>query len=199
MGADKHGLQNQKAKLRTEIRGVLKKLPLERRTTDSAGVRALLSQQPFWESAKSILFFAPRSDELDLWPLLEEALAEGKVVALPCFDADDQFYTPRRVANLRVELVSGCFGIREPAAHCIEIPLDDLDLVLVPGVAFDLRGHRLGRGQGFYDRLLANFAGKKIGIAFDEQLVDRIPVERQDVQMNFILTPTRCVKCDSDG
>lgn len=141
------------------------------------------------------MFFAPLPDELDLWPSLEEALAEGKAVALPCFDADNQFYSPRRVTNLHVELVSGRFGIREPAGHCIEIPLDDLDLVLVPGVAFDLRGHRLGRGKGFYDRLLANFAGKKIGIAFEEQMVEAIPADKQDVRMNFVLTPMRCIKC----
>lgn len=143
-----------------------------------------------------ILFFAPLPDELDLWPVVEETLAAGKVVALPGFDADQQFYKPRRVSNLHVELVSGRFGIREPAARCVEIPLADLELVLVPGVAFDWRGHRLGRGQGFYDRLLANFSGKKIGIAFEEQLVDAIPAEPQDVRMNFILTPAKRVKCD---
>ena len=142
------------------------------------------------------MFFAPLPDELDLWPLLKETLTGGKVVALPCFDAENQFYSPRRVANLHVELVSGRFGVREPAEHCIEIPLDDVDLVLVPGVAFDLRGHRLGRGRGFYDRLLANFTGKKIGIAFEEQMVEAIPAEKQDVRMNFIQTPARCIQCD---
>ena len=77
---------------------------------------------------------------------------------------------------------------------CVAIPLDDLDLVLVPGVAFNLGGHRLGRGKGFYDRLLQNFSGKKIGVAFDEQIVDALPVEENDVRMDLILTPSRCLK-----
>jgi len=76
-------------------------------------------------------------------------------------------------------------GIREPATGCIEIPPDDLDLVLVPGVAFDLHGNRLGRGKGFYDRLLQNFRGTKCGIAFDEQIVEKIPAEKTDVRMDL--------------
>lgn len=189
--------QNSKALLRKKVLTGLKDLPPEKRRSDSEKLRAGLKEQPFFQSAGSILFFASLPDELDLWPALEGALAEGKVIALPCFDADTQLYTSRRVTNLHVELVSGRFGIREPAATCIEMPVADFDLVLVPGVAFDSCGHRLGRGKGFYDRLLANFEGTKAGIAFDEQIVEAIPTEQQDVRMDFILTPTRCVKCET--
>jgi 5-formyltetrahydrofolate cyclo-ligase len=190
-------IQQAKAALRIKILAALKNLPPEKRQSDAEKLRRKLAEQPVFQAASSILFFAPLPDELDLWPVLEETLAAGKVVALPCFDAENQFYRPRRVTDLQVELVSGRFGIREPSANCVEMPLDDLDLVLVPGVAFDLRGHRLGRGKGFYDRLLANFMGKSIGIAFDEQIVDAIPAEPQDVEMDFILTPTQCVRCDT--
>jgi 5-formyltetrahydrofolate cyclo-ligase len=72
--------------------------------------------------------------------------------------------------------------------------LNRLDLVLVPGVGFDLQGRRLGRGRGFYDRLLADVDGIKCGVAFEEQVVSEIPVGPRDVRLNFILTPTRCVE-----
>jgi len=72
--------------------------------------------------------------------------------------------------------------------------LGRLDLILVPGVAFDLRGRRLGRGRGFYDRLLLETGGVKCGIAFDEQIAGEVPTGKYDLQMNFILTPTRCVE-----
>jgi 5-formyltetrahydrofolate cyclo-ligase len=88
----------------------------------------------------------------------------------------------------------GEFGIREPAAKCAEIPFGKFDLVLVPGVAFDLRGCRLGRGRGFYDRLLVEVRGVKCGVAFDDQIVNEIPAGTLDVQVDFILTATRCVK-----
>jgi len=68
-------------------------------------------------------------------------------------------------------------------------------LIVAPGIAFDLRGRRLGRGKGFYDRLLANAAGVKCGICFDEQLLAEIPVEPHDVALDFIATPTRWQDC----
>ena len=194
MDTDKHGSDKGKAKLRSEIRSVLKKLPPEHRAVDSLKIRALLSQQPFWKDAAAILFFAPLPDEVDVWPLLEEALTTGKTAALPRFDPQGQNYVTCRVHDLRREIVAGQFGIREPGNGCGEIAPHSLDLILVPGVAFDLAGHRLGRGRGFYDRLLADARGIKCGMAFDEQIVEAIPVEPLDVRMDFILTPTRLVK-----
>jgi 5-formyltetrahydrofolate cyclo-ligase len=73
-------------------------------------------------------------------------------------------------------------------------PLNRLDFILVPGVAFDLHGRRLGRGRGFYDQLLANVRGRTCGVAFDEQIVRDVPIEPHDVSLNCILTPTRWVE-----
>jgi 5-formyltetrahydrofolate cyclo-ligase len=67
-------------------------------------------------------------------------------------------------------------------------------LALVPGVAFDVRGGRLGRGRGFYDRLLAGVSGAKCGVAFDEQIVDAVPAGPLDIRLNCILTPTRWIE-----
>jgi 5-formyltetrahydrofolate cyclo-ligase len=185
--------QGAKAELRAKMRAVLKNLSAEKRRLDSEKLCANLKAQSVFQNAGSILFFAPLPEEPDLWPLLNEMFAGKKMVALPCFDADNETYVPRHVQDIHVEILSGKFGIREPATTCIAIPLDDLDLVLVPGVAFALDGHRIGRGKGFYDRLLENFTGEKIGIAFDEQIVETIPAEENDVLMDLILTPTRCL------
>jgi len=185
--------QGAKAELRAKMRAVLKNLSAEKRRLDSEKLCANLKEQSVFQNAGSILFFAPLPEEPDLWPLLNEMLAGKKMVALPCFDADNETYVPRHVQDIHVEILSGKFGIREPATTCIAIPLDDLDLVLVPGVAFALDGHRIGRGKGFYDRLLENFTGEKIGITFDEQIVETIPAEENDVLMDLILTPTRCL------
>lgn len=185
--------QGAKAELRSKIRAVLKTFSAEKRASDSAKLCSNLRQQSFFQNAAAILFFAPLPEEPDLWPLLNEVLATKKLVALPCFDSENQTYLPRHVRDIHVEIMSGKFGIREPAPTCIAIPPGDLDLVLVPGIAFDINGHRLGRGKGFYDRLLQDFTGEKIGIAFDEQIVDAVPAEKNDVKMDFIITPTRCV------
>lgn len=191
MNTDKQEL---KATLRSKIKAAVKNLSAEKRKVDSEKLCLRLKEEPFFKNAQSILFFAPMPEEPDLWPLLNEVLAGKKMVALPCFDSDNQSYVPRHVKDIHVEILSGKFGIREPATDCMAIPLDDLDLVLVPGVAFGADGHRLGRGKGFYDRLLQDFTRKKIGIAFDEQIVGAIPLEQNDVPMDLILTPTRCLR-----
>ena len=187
-------IQAAKAALRKQIRGALQKISPAARNALSALIRDRLKEQAIWKNAASVLFFAPMPDELDVWPLLDEALAGGKIAALPRFDSASNGYFACRVKNLRSEIVTGQFGIREPGASCVEIPLNRLDLVFVPGVAFDLQGRRLGRGRGFYDRLLADVDGIKCGIAFDEQVVKEIPTGPRDVCLNFILTPTRCVE-----
>ncbi|HEY4951801.1 MAG TPA: 5-formyltetrahydrofolate cyclo-ligase [Verrucomicrobiae bacterium] len=187
-------LNGQKAALRKKVRSELKNLMPEKRKGDSEKLCAKLKEQSFWKNAAAVLFFAPLPEEIDLWPLLEETLAAGKTVTLPRFDPAEKSYVAGRVQNLRTEIIPGQFGIREPSAGSIEIPLTQLDLILVPGVAFDRHGHRLGRGQGFYDRLLEKFRGIKCGIAFAEQVVEAVPVETRDVKMDFILTPTRCLK-----
>ena len=191
MNADLQGL---KAKLRSKIQAVVKNLSVDKRKADSEKLCLKLNEEAFFKNAGSVLFFAPLPEEPDLWPLLNEVLPTKKLIALPCFDSDNQAYVPRHVKDIHVEIISGKFGIREPATDCVAIPPNDLDLVLVPGVAFSVDGHRLGRGKGFYDRLLQDFTGKKIGIAFDEQILEAIPTEKNDVPMDLVLTPTRCLK-----
>jgi 5-formyltetrahydrofolate cyclo-ligase len=187
-------IQEAKALLRKQIRDALQKISPAARNALSAQIRDQLKEQAIWKNAEAVLFFAPLPDELDLWPLLEDALAGGKIAALPRFNPAGKNYVACRVQNVRSDIVTGQFGIREPAARCAGIPLDRLDLILVPGVAFDWHGHRLGRGKGFYDRLLAGTRGVKCGITFDEQMVNDVPAGPSDVRMNFILTPTRGVE-----
>jgi 5-formyltetrahydrofolate cyclo-ligase len=203
------------------------------RSGASAQARELLAVQAQWREAQSILFFAPLPGELDVWPLLGEALQSGKRVFLPRFVATGEKplqrfedrpaahdtllkqgvnetiaapgtpqergaiesgrYVVCEIRDADKDILSGQFGIREPVAACAELTLNRLDLILVPGVAFDLHGRRLGRGKGFYDRLLAVVRGTTCGAAFDEQIVGEIPVEPHDVHLNCILTPTRWI------
>ena len=178
--------------LRSHIRTALARISPAVRAVESIDLCARLKAQ--MPSAHTILFFAPLSDELDVWPLLEESLAAGKTVALPFFDGAKNSYSARRIKNAVSDIVFGKFGVREPVSGCAEIPFAGFDLVLVPGMAFDLAGNRLGRGQGFYDRMLAETSGIKCGVGYDFQLLEKIPTEPHDAKVNFILTPTRCVR-----
>jgi 5-formyltetrahydrofolate cyclo-ligase len=180
-----------KAELRKTIRAALERISPGTCSAASAKACALLKRQAIWNEAQTILFFAPLPEELDVWPLLGKCLAVKKICTLPAFDAATQTYSARRVVNLAADITTGKFGVREPVPNCAEIPLARFDLILVPGLAFDLYGRRLGRGRGFYDRLLAVARGTKCGVAFDEQIVSEVPAGPQDVRVNCLLTPTR--------
>ena len=182
----------QKNELRITIRAKLEKISPAVRAVESIELNERLqSQMP---SANTILFFAPMPDELDVWPVLERSLALGTNCALPFFDAEKRTYGAKQIQKLATDIVTGKFGVREPAATCDDIPLDQFDLVLVPGLAFDLQGNRLGRGRGFYDRLLEKISGIKCGVGYDLQLLETIPTEPHDMMMDFVFTPARCVK-----
>ena len=185
-------IQVAKSALRKQIRAALGKISPAVRAVESIELCERL--KPQLRSARTILFFAPLPGEIDLWPLLEESVSAEKTVALPWFDPATQAYRARRVENPADEIVTGKFSVREPASSCVEIPPGKFDLVLVSGVAFDLSGNRLGRGKGFYDRLLAKISGVKCGVGYDFQLLEKSPVEPHDAKVNFILTPGRCVK-----
>jgi 5-formyltetrahydrofolate cyclo-ligase len=181
----------EKGDWRRRLRACLQGLSQAERDAASARARDLLRRQAAWQRARALLFYAPLAGELDLTPLMKEARQAGKRVALPRFVSQTGTYRAFEVSDHQQDCAPGKFGIAEPGTHCLEIALNRLDLVLAPGLGFDVSGHRLGRGQGFYDRLLAGIAGTKCGVAFDQQVVGRIPAEKHDVSMNFILTPTR--------
>lgn len=183
--------QATKQQMRREIREKLKAIPVTEKQVFSQNARSLLIAQQRWQNARSILFHAPMAGELDLWPLVGEALAASRTVALPRFVPEDNLYIVCEIENTDGDLEPGQFGIREPAEDCRQISLNRLDLILVPGVAFDLQGRRLGRGKGYYDQLLAEVRGPICGVAFDEQIVAEVPLEPHDVVVDCILTPTR--------
>lgn len=194
---------NSKTPLRAEIRRRLEKMAPEQRAGGSLRACSLLEKQRVWQRAQSILFYAPMRLEIDIWPLLRDSLAAGKRAALPRFDVRSQQYDACVIRNLPHDLVAGQFGIREPAQHCSSLEMEQFELVLVPGVAFDRQGRRLGRGKGFYDRLLSGAESKACGVAFDEQLVEKIPVEAHDRRVQWLLTPTQWIEfpaiCNPEG
>jgi 5-formyltetrahydrofolate cyclo-ligase len=176
--------------LRRAVREELKRLRPEQRALASEQACEQLHKQELWQQASSVLCFAPLKDEIDTLPLIRLALSERKVVALPQYDRNSLGYRACRIEAVD-RLVTGAFGVREPAWSGPNLLLNQLDLILVPGVAFDLSGRRLGRGKGFYDRLLARIQGTKCGVAFEEQIQARIPVEPHDVLLDCLVTPER--------
>jgi 5-formyltetrahydrofolate cyclo-ligase len=184
-------IQARKAALRRTIQQLVQAIDPAITARDSARVCGRLRHLDLWRNARVVLFYAPLPHEVNIWPLLEEAITAGKLAALPYYQKDQREYQARRVKDLTQDLKAGWAGIREPADHCGPMALKELDLVLVPGVAFDRWGRRLGRGKGFYDRLLSLVCGTKCGVGWDIQLCLEVPAEPHDVKLDCILTPTQ--------
>lgn len=182
---------------RGRVREWVRAMSFEEKASSARRLRESLAAQPIWTGASRVLCFAPLDDEPDIMPLIEKAWQQGKIVALPRFDGARECYCAARVRDAS-ELRVGRFGAREPDAGCAAADLKQLDLILVPGVAFDLTGRRLGRGKGFYDRLLAEVRGHKCGVAFDRQLVAELPEEPHDVRVDSILTPSQWLPARAD-
>ena len=188
---ERRRVREQKRTLRKEMRARLAAIPPAARADLSRSAMELLRARPEWGQARTVLGFLSTPDELDVRPAIHQALESGKNVGLPRYQPARDAYG---AAEYRGEVLPpGRFGIPEPAARAPDLPLNRLDFVLVPGVAFDGFGGRLGRGKGFYDRLLAEIGGLKCGVAFDEQIVGQLPSEPHDIAMDFILTPTRWI------
>jgi 5-formyltetrahydrofolate cyclo-ligase len=137
--------------------------------------------------------------EVELDGLIQALLRDSRPVWLPRFDAGAGRYDMVRIAALGEDLQTGAFGIREPRAALPAVPPDERSgsgvVWLVPGVAFDLAGHRLGRGRGYYDRLLRGARGVRIGVAWDWQVIAQVPHTDHDEAMHWIVTETRTIAC----
>lgn len=186
-----------KTELRRNVRAKLKELPPTTAAVGSARLVAQVTELPEWRNSNSVFLFVPLSGEPALEVLLELALAGGKRVAVPAYDPATETYLAREVRMSETDLVPGRFGVREPHEGCPPLPVGALDFAVVPGVAFTSDGKRLGRGRGFYDRLLASFRGVSCGVGFDEQIVPEMPVEPHDVKLSYVATPSRIWDCRS--
>ncbi len=178
-----------KAQVRAAMRARLRMLPPDGWKRQSAEVCDRIRSLPEWAEARWVGGYVPMRDELDLVPLMREVLASGRRLALPAFDGNSGQYGFREVGDWDRDLLPGRYGVGEPGSGCAAVPVTWLDFVLVPGLAFDARGGRLGRGKGFYDRLLASAVGVTCGVGGDEQLLSAVPVEAHDIRLNLVALP----------
>ena len=180
-----------KSQWRSYFREKVGLLTLAERAAASSQIRNRLEARSEWKDARVVLLFAPTPDEPDILPLARAALTAGKVVTFPRYRPENDSYEVARVSDVGRDLTPGRFRIPEPGAECARFALNELDFSLVPGIGFSLDGGRLGRGRGYFDRLLAAIAGFKCGVAFDCQVVTEMALEPHDICLDCILTPTR--------
>ena len=155
----------------------------------SAAIEAQIRSWSVFQKAEKVAFYMPMKDELSL----EFLFASGKELFLPRYDAETKKYCMALVEN-KEQLISGKYGIVEPGANCREALKSEIELWFIPGMGFSRSGDRLGRGAGFYDRLLESEKGIKAGICCTERILNEIDRETHDVIMDFVLTDKEIIK-----
>jgi 5-formyltetrahydrofolate cyclo-ligase len=160
-------------------------LPPDQRGIKSARICAAITALPQWQNARTVALFAAQQREPDVEILWQHAI--GKVVGYPRVETDGlSLFSVESLYKLQ----SGQWNLREPNADPARLILPaDVDLILVPGVAFTRTGARCGRGGGYYDRLLASLSPHtcKIGVCFDFQIVPELPNETHDIGVDFVI------------
>lgn len=192
-GPDAEETGKAKRALRREIALGVRAMSADERARQSAAVCRLIAESSEYAEARSVFMYHALDDEVDLGALIDEAIHSGREVLLPVVGEGVGEMKAVSVHDPARDLRDGAFGIMEPKGG---MPLEDLSgigLVLVPGRAFDADGGRLGRGGGYYDRLLRRLRPRKaggppkIGVAFGCQIVDSVPRTGMDVPMDALV------------
>jgi 5-formyltetrahydrofolate cyclo-ligase len=180
-----------KHRIRKEIKHKFKAYSSLEKSGKSAIIKSKLFNEEEFKRARVVMFYVSLKDEVDTLSMIDEALKAGKRIAVPVILKEEKRLIAGEIHNRLEDLESQHFGIYQPMQDRVkEIPLDDIDLVVVPGVAFDRKNIRLGRGHGYYDRFLSGLPKrtKTIGLAFDFQVLEYLPQDPHDVPVSKIIT-----------
>jgi 5-formyltetrahydrofolate cyclo-ligase len=188
--------KDRKRAIRAEALAARRALTPEQASQKSTAILDRLRSLPEVESARALLVYVSSKDnEVDTLRLISSAIESGRKVLVPVAVTSTRKMVWSELRSLD-ELEPSTFSIMEPKEDCIRlVEHGETDAALVPGIAFDVAGHRIGYGGGYYDRFLASFSGKKVALAYELQVYESIPSEPHDLPVDVIATEDRIIKC----
>ena len=169
------------------------------RTSASRAILEKVSALPQYGNAKVVLTYMGFGTEIETQPFFERIIADGKIVALPRVDRATQTLILHSARGMS-DLLTSKYGILEPGTDAPIVAVTSVDFVLMPGVAFDRNGNRLGYGRGYYDKLMstANPALAGVAAGFSCQIVDKVPIGPHDKKVDCIITENEIIKITHD-
>ena len=174
---------------------------MARKLQKEAAIAKRLFAIDYFQKAKDVLMYASFRSEVDTTGLIDEIIRSGKRLILPLVDSRRKALNLYEVKDPS-ELIRGYMGIPEPGiTKDRATTMNEIDLIVIPGAGFDIKGNRIGYGGGYYDRLLSQGSGglnhvMSVALAFEEQIVEEIPAEPHDVRVDIIITESRLIKCN---
>jgi 5-formyltetrahydrofolate cyclo-ligase len=178
-----------KSEIRRQLREKLAAIPDSDRQTKSLSAANFLGVSPEFAAARIVMLYLSTAQEMDTAPLALKCWQSGKTVVVPKVSWNQRRMLPVEINSLQTRMTTTGPGVREPVGGQ-PIPVNLIDLVIVPGMGFTANGHRIGRGMGFYDRFLAqtDFIGVSCGLGFEEQIVAQLPMLDHDMPLSMLCT-----------
>ena len=191
-------IREQKLAVRRQVQAARDALDPAEREARSAAICRMIAGLPEFEQAGTVMLFASFGSELSTRGLVETTLSAGKRLVLPAVQGRGRL-TLRVVCDPVTELAGGKWGIPEPCVRCPEIAVGELDFLLVPGLAFDERGGRVGYGGGYYDCLIRQMVARPrppaiVAACLELQLLPAVPTSNHDLPVPVIVTEARVIR-----
>jgi 5-formyltetrahydrofolate cyclo-ligase len=188
-----------KKELRRLIKQKLAELSPQERSDKSKQICQHLIHSEVFQKAAVVMAFLSMPHEVDTTPIILNAWQQGKTVAVPKVSWSQRHMIPVEIQSLETGVETGRNGLRNPTGG-VPVPFEDIDLVLTPGLGFDRSGNRLGRGGAYYDRFFRSptLRAARWALSFSLQVLDRIPVNEEDVPVDAIVTETGIYPCANE-
>ena len=187
-------IQETKQQLRSDVLKALENYSDEEFQQKSAAIQARLFEFANFLESTVVLLYVPIGRQVPTADIIRRSMDYNKIVVLPAFAADSFDVQLMKVDHPDKDLVKGPRKILQPdPSRCKAIPIDRIDISIVPGIAFDEKGGRLGTGGGYYDRLLPRLSitTRKVSLAFEDQVIAQVPMEPHDRFIDIIITEKR--------
>ena len=185
-------IREAKIDLREKIKGELRQLTEDEKRITSEKILNVVSISNAFKKSKSVMMYVSTPMEIDTFPIMDLILRNEKELWVPWCDTNTNNIIPVKIKDCKKDLTPGAYGILEPCEPHQKLASEDfyVDIVFVPGIAFDVGGNRLGRGLGYYDKFLfkLNPETVKIGLAFQCQMADKIPVGEFDFKLDEVIS-----------
>ena len=185
-----------KIKIREDISQVISALSENKIAEKIRAIEARLFEFANFLEAKIALLYVDGEFEVHTENIIKRSYDYNKIVVLPAFDPEKFSMNLMKVDDFAKELVSGPRKVLEPDANrCKTVPMERIDIAIIPGLAFDEKGGRIGSGRGYYDRLIPKLAitTRKVALTFEEQIIPQIPMESHDKHVDIIITDKRII------
>jgi len=189
-------IQEKKQEIRTQISKSIKGLADQIRAEKTKAIEDRLFEFANFLEAGIALLYMNTEHEVATREIIRRAFDYGKIVVLPVFGVEKRELSLMKVDNIETSLRPSPRGVPEPdPVKCKKVPIDCIDIAIIPSIALDEKGSRIGIGMGYYDRLIPNLpiTTRKVSLAFEEQLFSQIPMEHHDKHIDIIITDKRII------